>query len=119
MYLWPKGVSLEQVGVAVKSLGLPFRVKPFWFQPGKHQRVIALADGFTHIVDHVQPRNEKTMRLAVQWALGLIELPNVHTVDKKLRNVFGEGLEEVFVDDPWSVSNPAVIGKDGGWEWPS
>lgn len=119
IYLWPKGADLSVAKAAVIDLGLPFKVRPFWFEPGKHGKVIALEPGFKHIVDHVFPKNQATMKMAVEWALGMIELPNVHTVDKKLRNVFGEGLEEVFVDDPWATSNPAVIGKNGGWEWPS
>ena len=118
IYLWPKGADLADLKSAVLALNLPFRVRPFWFEPGKHSKVIALEPGFQHIVDHVYPKNEQTAQLAVQWALGMIDLPQAHTVDKKMRKVFGDDIRELDPDEIWPNGNNPYIGKDGAWSWP-
>lgn len=115
IYLWPKGADLSKVKAAVLSLNLPFKVSPFWFKPGAHGKVIALEPGFTHIVDHLEPLNEKTMAIAVQWALGLTEVPQVKTVDQKLKNVFGQDLTEVHIESPWDVADGTPVHKANEW----
>lgn len=115
IYLWPKGGDLSRVKAAVLALNLPYKVRPFWFKPGAHSKVIALAPGFTHIVDHLEPLNEKTMSIAVQWALGLVDVPQVKTVDQKLKNVFGQELTEVHIDDPWLIEDGSSAHKANEW----
>ena len=96
IYLWPKGADLADLKSAV----------------------LALEPGFQHIVDHVYPKNEQTAQLAVQWALGMIDLPQAHTVDKKMRKVFGDDIRELDPDEIWPNGNNPYIGKDGAWSWP-
>lgn len=118
IYVWPKGASLDELGAAVLELKLPFKVVPFWYQEGKHDKVIALQPGFDLVsVDHVAPKNHETRKMSVQWALGLIELPHVHTIHRKLEKIFGEGVVEVDPEaSPWEPNKP--IATEKGYVWP-
>lgn len=115
LYLWPRGTSLEQIKAAVLSLNLPFKVRPFWYEPGKHNRVVALGPDFKHIVDHVYPKTPASMRIAVKWALGLEELSQAHTIEKKMQRIFGDGTVESFEEIQYE--NMPVI-QDGEYVWP-
>lgn len=97
LYLWPEGTDLGPVKAAVEAANLPFKVRPFWFQPGKHARCIALAPDFPFIAaEHVYPRSPGNATLAIQWFFDLVELPHVHTTQTKLEKVFGEDVNEVW-----------------------
>lgn len=119
IYLWPNGADLSMIKSAVLELGLPFKVRPFWYEPGKHPRAIALAPGFVQIADHAYPKTIAAAKASVLWALEMSDLPQAHTVKQKMEKVFGSGIREVDPDDVWGSSNKPVIGRGGGWEWPS
>ena len=110
-YIWPKGTDLTELKAAADELNLPFQIKPFWFKPGKHQRAIALADGFPYIVDHVYPKTHAARVKALKWALGLEELPQAKTVLDKLTKIFGEGVTEVEPD----FTPPPQKEEDTSW----
>lgn len=110
LYLWPKGADLSGIKAAVENAGLPFKVKPFWFSSGDHQKCIVLGSERPPVgPDYVMPKSEKTAIAAVRWFFGLEELPVVHTAMSRLESIFGEGVVE---ED--SIFN--VTGT--GWSWP-
>lgn len=113
IHVWPKGADLGPLREAVIALELPFKVKPFWFEPGKHDRVIALSAGFDLIVDHVYPKTLEARKAAVEWFFDLRELPQAKTVKSKLDSIFGE-VTEVW-DSPFDDTEEAII---AGKVWP-
>lgn len=100
LYVWPKGCDLAGLKAAVLDLDLPFRVAPYWFEPGKHDKCIALSDGFDWVVDHVYPKSPAALQASVEWFFGMRDLPQAKTVLSKMESVFGDGTQEV-------------------WDWPS
>lgn len=115
LYLWPKGASLDAVKDAVLGADLPFKVRPFWYEPAKHHRVIVLDEGFDRIgPEYVYPKNPDNLVKAVRWFFGLEDLPVVHTALSGMRKIFGDGVNEVE-DAPFEPIEGAYT---GGSEWP-
>lgn len=103
LYLWPEGANLDDVKAVVLELDLPFKVRPFWYDP-RHPwaaRVIALGPGFPYLHDHIVPRSRAQLVKSVRWALGLEELEvGPHAVLATLKGILGEGVEEsMFVSE--------------------
>lgn len=94
LYIWPKNADLTELKSVVVDMGLPFKVAPYWFEPGEHDRCIALSEGFDHLTDHVYPKSESALKASVEWFFGLRELPQVKTTLSKLQSVFGEDVKE-------------------------
>lgn len=75
LLIWPEGAGLAPVKTAFESLNAPFKASPHWFQLGVHEgRVLVLADGFNFIHDHIYPKSESLLPMAIEWVLGLREL---------------------------------------------
>ena len=98
----------------MKEAGLPFRVRPFWFQPGKHSRCIVIGEvgDLPVLAEYVRPKSAGASVKAVRWFFGLEELPVVHTGLTRLQAIFGEEVREL--DGPFDSHAP------GGqkWTWP-
>jgi hypothetical protein len=109
LYLWPKGADLALIKSAVAAANLPFKVKPFWFEPGKHERCIALEADFPYVMaEHVYPKSEKTAAMAVEWFFWMRELPVAKSPIEKLKAIFGDDVAEVWDD----TGGPDT---SGGW----
>ena len=118
IYLWPKGADLSAVKAAVSEAGLPFKVRPFWFEPGVHRSCIVIpgADAAPALPigpDYVVPRTPNAAVAAVRWFFGMQELPVVHTALSGLQAVFGDGVREV---EPGPLDCKPDM--KGGWVWP-
>lgn len=117
LYLWPKGADLTDIKAAVVEANLPFKVRPFWFQPGKHSKCIVVS-GVEAVErppigpEFVVPRSHKSAVAAVRWFFGLEELPVVHTALSRLQGIFGEDVREL--DGPFDVDNEVTV----KWSWP-
>ena len=78
LLIWPKDADLAPVKAAVLGLGLPFKVQPFWFDPGNNDgtRLLVLEDGFEYstIVDRIYPKTHAVLPDAILWCLGEKEL---------------------------------------------
>lgn len=114
IYLHPKGADLSAIKDAVKEAGLPFKVRPFWFQPGKHSRCIVIGEvcDLPITAEYVRPKSAGASVKAVRWFFGLEELPVVHTALTRLQAVFGDEVREL--EGPFDDPMP------GGqkWTWP-
>lgn len=113
LYLWPKGADLTAIKVAVQNAKLPFKVRPFWFQPGKHSRCIVLTDvgELPVTAEYVRPRGVPAHEKAVRWFFGLEDVPVVHTALSRMQAIFGEDVREL--DGPFDNMPNAV-----NWTWP-
>lgn len=113
IYLWPKGADLSLVKDAVAAAGLPFKVRPFWFQPGKHSRCIVIGEvgELPVTAEYVRPKSAGACEKAVRWFFGLEELPVVHTALSRMQAIFGEEVREL--DGPFENMPGAV-----SWTWP-
>lgn len=113
IYLWPRGADLSGIKVAVKEAGLPFKVRPFWFQPGKHSRCIVLGEvgDLPVTAEYVRPKSAGACEKAVRWFFGLEELPVVHTALSRMQAIFGEDVREL--DGPFE-NMPGTV----SWTWP-
>ena len=101
LFIWPKGrtVKVEAVQQVVLSLGLPYAVKPFWYQAGVSvgaERVLVLEDGFENspIVDYIRPLKKEQVEEAVRWALGLAESRGARKYIETMKRIFGDELIE-------------------------
>ena len=113
IYLWPKGSDLSLVKEAVAAAGLPFKVRPFWFQPGKHSRCIVIGEvgDLPVTAEYVRPKSAGAHEKAVRWFFGLEELPVVHTALSRMQAIFGEDVREL--DGPFD-NMPGTV----SWTWP-
>lgn len=100
VYFWPENTNLDATKRVVMEMNLPFKVVPYWFKPGEHARCIALEEGFPYLTDHAYPKSPESIKAAVQWFFGLLDLPQAKTTLSKLQSVFGDDTREV-------------------WDWPS
>lgn len=114
IYLWPRDTDLSGIKAAVKEAGLPFKVRPFWFQPGKHSRCIVLGEvgNLPITAEYVRPKSAGASVKAVRWFFGLEELPVVHTGLTRLQAIFGEDVREL--DGPFDSPAPG----EQKWTWP-
>lgn len=87
---------MKNLKTAVIDLNLPFKVAPYWFKPGEHDRCIALDIDFPYLTDHVYPKSESALRASVEWFFGLRDLEHVKTTVGKLESIFGPGVQEVW-----------------------
>lgn len=119
LVLHPKGADLSAVKAAVIEAALPFKVRPFWFTPGEHQKCIVIGEvgDLPILTEYVRPKSQAATAKAVRWFFGLEELPVVHTATSRLEGIFGEGVEEVFDGGPFE--NSPVLNDHGGWTWPN
>ena len=96
LYLWPKGHDLSAVKDAVLSLNLPYRTKPFWFQPGVPGPVIDLDGTFDYIHDNLRPKTPESLKAAILYCLGEKELTKgPRLVINMLNDILGGGVIEV------------------------
>lgn len=114
IYLWPRGADLSGIKAAVKEAGLPFKVRPFWFQPGKHSRCIVIGEvgDLPVTAEYVRPKSAGASVKAVRWFFGLEELPVVHTALTRLQAIFGEEVREL--EGPFDGPMPG----EQKWTWP-
>ena len=113
IYLWPKDSDLSLVKDAVAAAGLPFKVRPFWFQPGRHSRCIVVGEvgDLPVTAEYVRPKSAGAHEKAVRWFFGLEELPVVHTPLSRMQAIFGDDVREL--DGPFENMPGAV-----SWTWP-
>jgi len=114
LVIWPEGIDLAPVKAAALSLGLPYKIMPFWFDAryNDDSRVLVLADGFEYstIVDRIYPRRPDLLADAILWCLHEKELERgpvlANDTMKKLLGaefvgIWHEKGEEPGEDDPW------------------
>lgn len=98
LFLWPKGSrKISAVKETVLSLGLPYSVKPWWYEAGRSsdaKRVLVLEDGFENgpVVDYIRPLKKEQLQEAVEWALGMRESRGARKSFDTMKRIFGEGL---------------------------
>lgn len=99
LFLWPKGRTpkVEYIQQVVLDLGLPYAVKPFWYDVNTSsdaERVLVLEEGFENgpVVDYIRPLKKEQVEEAVRWALGLTESRGARHQLDTMKRIFGEGL---------------------------
>lgn len=114
LYLWPKGADLADIKLAVAAANLPFKVRPFWFQPGKHSKCIVLDEvgDLPITAEYVRPKSADAREKAVRWFFGLEELPVVHTPLTRMQAIFGDEVREL--EGPFEN-----MPNTEGWTWPA
>lgn len=117
LYLWPKGADLAQVKAAVLATELPFKVKPFWFTPGQHERCIVIGEvgDLPILADYVRPKSQAAHEKAVRWFFGLEELPVVHTGLSRMQAIFGDDIVEL---ESKELSPFDYQTEKQEWTWP-
>lgn len=113
LFIWPKLPRDHKKVLAVKrvveQLGLPYGVKPFWYDATTSEearRVLVLEDGFENgpIVNYIHPQKLAQLSEAVEWALGLRESRGARDSVDTLKRIFGPSLgiwDEVRMGDEW------------------
>lgn len=94
LYIHPPKQDLSGVKAAVVEMALPFKVRPFDFDPGHAGRVLVLCGDFPWIHDHVAPRNPANLKKAIGWCLGIEELERGPvSILSQLRSILGDVTE--------------------------
>ena len=98
------------------SLGLPFKVTPFWFDvhASGDDRVLVLADGFEWplVADWIHPKSAARLSDSILWCLKEKELERgPHLYIDKMREIFGPEL----IETPWEPDSAESTKVDA---WP-
>lgn len=114
LFLWPKGsAKVPAVKEAVMALGLPFAVKPWWYNvetSADVKRVLVLEEGFENspVIDYIRPMKKAQLDEAVRWALGVNEESRgARKALDTMKRIFGEDLtmriekDEEEQEDDW------------------
>lgn len=115
LFIWPKlpkdSPKILAVKQVVEDLGLPYVVKPFWYDvttSEEAKRVLVLEDGFQNgpVVDYIHPKKKELLREAVEWALGLRESRGSRSAEDTMAGIFGAGValavwDEIRMGEEW------------------
>lgn len=111
--------DMELLKQAKHELGLPFLIRPMVAVPGKNQRVLALRDRPTFLVDNVlvlDPGEGSVLRTAMSWALRQTDTHHLAmTADEMvvplLRSVFGHQVREIIEGEEEEVAEAVPAPK--------
>lgn len=93
----PHGNFLAAVKEAKSGMDTELLIKPVKAVPGTPARIIAVGETPNWICDHVliRPGDRESLREALEWALDLKDDAGTVTVLRQLREILGDGVEEI------------------------